>query len=76
MGEDYDDLVSYLTPREETDTMKRYQNTTAIPCPVCEEAFADLVVVTGETTSLELSEPLDLCITLTSADQPMLFTHP
>jgi hypothetical protein len=75
MEGEYDELVSYLTPREETDSMKRYQNTTAIPCPVCEKPFADLVVVTGETTSLELSEPLDLCVTRTSEDRPMLFTH-
>jgi hypothetical protein len=75
MDEDYDDLVSYLTPRGETDSMKRYQNTTAIPCPVCEEPFADLVVVTGDSTSLELSEPLDLCVSTTSEDKPMIFTH-
>ena len=75
MGEDYEDLVSYLTPREETETMKRYQNTTSIPCPACETAFDDLVVVTGEMSSLELSAPLDLCVTTTSDGQPMLFTH-
>mgnify|MGYP006273342799 CR=1 FL=1 len=75
MDEDYDELVSYLTPREETDSMKRYQNTTAISCPVCGKAFADLVVVTGNSTSLELSEPLDICVSRTSEDKPMLFTH-
>lgn len=75
MNEEYDELVSYLTPREETASMKRYQNTTAIPCPVCEESFADLVVVTGESTSLELSEPLDICVSTTSEGRPMLFTH-
>lgn len=75
MDDDYGELVSYLTPREETETMKRYQNTTSIPCPACDEAFDDLVVVKGELTSLELSVPLDLCVTSTSDGRPMLFTH-
>lgn len=72
---EYEELISFLTPREENEAIKSYQNTTAIACPVCEESFDDLVVCKQDPTSLELTEPLDLCVATTDDGLPMLFTH-
>ena len=75
MDEDFEELISFLTPREENEAIKQYQNTTAIACPACEEPFDDLVVCKGELTSLNLDEPMDLCVGTTPSGSPMLFTH-
>ncbi|MFB6304431.1 MAG: hypothetical protein ABEH47_04645 [Haloferacaceae archaeon] len=74
MDVDLDRLVSSLTPREDNERIKLYQNTVAVACPVCEEPFDDLVVCKGPATSLEQSEPLDLCVAVTDG-RPLLFTH-
>jgi hypothetical protein len=71
---DLDELVSSLTPREDNREIKLYQNTVAMACPVCETPFDDLVVCKDVATSLEQSEPLDLCVAVTDG-RPLLFTH-
>ena len=73
--EEYEEFVSFLTPREENEAIKRYQNTTAIACPACEKPFDDLVVCKQDPTSLNLSTQLDLCVGTTPAGSAMLFTH-
>ena len=73
--EDFEELISFLTPREENEAIKSYQNTTAIACPACEDPFDDLVVCKQDPTSLNLAEPMDLCIGTTPEGSPMLFTH-
>lgn len=72
--DEYDELVSSLTPQEETGTVKTYRNTVSIACPACDEPFDDLVLCRGDYDSLELSRMLDLCVT-THDDDVMLFTH-
>ncbi|MFB6108541.1 MAG: hypothetical protein ABEJ82_06850 [Haloplanus sp.] len=72
--EDFEQLISSLTPREENEEIKLYQNTVSVACPACEEPFDDLVVCKDETTSLTQREPLDLCVT-THEGNPLLFTH-
>ena len=75
--DDYDDLVElveYLTPREDNEKIKSYQNTTAMACPICGDSFDDLVVCKTDATELQLSQPLDICVT-TDDDRPFLFTH-
>ncbi|MGM0605972.1 MAG: DUF7385 family protein [Halobacteriota archaeon] len=70
-----EELVSYLTPREDNEMMATYQNTTSIACPACEEPFDYLIVCKQETTSLSLSEVMDLCVTTGDDGRPFLFTH-
>jgi hypothetical protein len=72
---DLTELVEYLTPREDNEMIKSYQNTTAVACPICEEPFDDLVVCKSDQTQLELSEALDLCVTTDDESRPFLFTH-
>jgi hypothetical protein len=72
--EDFEQLVSSLTPREENDEIKLYQNTVSVACPVCEEPFDDLVACKKSETSLEQVEPLDICVSV-HGDSPLLFTH-
>jgi hypothetical protein len=72
--EDFEQLVSSLTPREENDEIKLYQNTVSVACPVCEEPFDDLVACKKSETSLEQVEPLDICVSV-HEDSPLLFTH-
>lgn len=75
MEDDIEELVSYLTPREENESIKTYQNTTAITCPACDKAFDDLVVCKHEFTSLNLTLPLDFCVGTLDDGSPILFTH-
>jgi hypothetical protein len=72
--DDFEQFVSSLTPREENEKIKLYQNTVAMACPVCEEPFDDLVVCKDERTSLTQSEPLDICL-LVQGGRPLVFTH-
>lgn len=72
--DDFDELVSSLTPQESAGGVKTYRNTVSIACPACERPFDDLVVCEDEYNSLELSRMLDLCVT-THGDDVMLFTH-
>ena len=72
--EDFDELVSFLTPREDNDKIKLYQNTTAVACPVCEDPFDDLVVCKEQSTSLHQTELLDICVSVED-DRPILCTH-
>ena len=72
--EDFDELVSSLTPREDNEAIKSYQNTTAVACPACEKPFDDMVVCKQETTSLNLDFEMDLCTT-THDGNVVLFTH-
>jgi len=72
--EDFDELVSSLTPREDNEAIKSYQNTTAVACPACEQPFDDMVVCKNEHTSLNLDMELDLC-TAIHDDRVVLFTH-
>lgn len=72
--EDFEQLISSLTPREENEEIKLYQNTVSVACPACDDPFDDLVVCKGETTSLDQSEPLGLCVTIHDGN-PLLFTH-
>ena len=72
--EDFDELVSSLTPRQDTDAISMYQNTVAIACPACEEPFDDMIVCKDEFNSLNLSMPLDICVG-THEGNPVLFTH-
>lgn len=71
---DFDELVRSLTPREENEAIKSYQNTVAIACPACETPFDDLVVCKENPTSLNLSRQLDLCVG-TVDEQAVIFTH-
>jgi len=73
--DDLDSLVDFLTPREDNEMIKGYQNTTAVACPICDDPFDDLVVCKSDKTQLELSEVLDLCVTTDGAGRPFLFTH-
>ncbi|WP_225334512.1 DUF7385 family protein [Halomicrobium urmianum] len=72
--EDFEELVSSLTPREDNEAIRSYQNTTAVACPACEEPFDDMVVCKQEFTSLNLDVELDLCTT-THDGNVVLFTH-
>ncbi|MFB6133722.1 MAG: hypothetical protein ABEJ55_01905 [Halanaeroarchaeum sp.] len=72
---DLEELISYLTPREENEMIKSYQNTTAMACPACGDPFDDLVVCKAEFTELTLSAEMDLCVTTDDAERPFLFTH-
>lgn len=72
--EDFDQLVSSLTPREENSAIKSYQNTVAVACPACEEPFDDMVVCKEPPTSLNLSKTLDLCVAVHD-EQAVIFTH-
>ena len=72
--EDFEELVSSLTPREDNDAISSYQNTTAVACPACEEPFDDMVVCKNEFTSLNLDMELDLCTTIDD-DNVVIFTH-
>ena len=72
--EDFNELISSLTPREETEGVRIYQNTVSIACPACGEPFDDLIVCENEYNSLNLSMPLDICTT-THEGKPVLFTH-
>ena len=72
--EDFDELVSSLTPREDNEAISSYQNTTAVACPACEQPFDDMVVCKNELTSLNLDMELDLCTTIHDGNV-VLFTH-
>jgi len=72
--EDFDELVSSLTPRADNEAISSYQNTTAVACPACEKPFDDMVVCKEEFTSLNLDMTLDLCTT-TDDGRVVLFTH-
>ncbi|MCG1003368.1 MULTISPECIES: hypothetical protein [Halobacterium] len=71
---DLDELVSSLTPREENEALKTYQNTVSVACPACDEPFADLVVCKQNPTSLNLSQQLDLCVGVDD-NRALIFTH-
>ncbi len=71
---DLERLVSSLTPREENEKIKSYQNTVSVACPVCEDPFDDLVVCKSAATELVQNEPLDLCVAVVDG-RPLLFTH-
>lgn len=72
--DDFEELVSFLTPREDNEKIKLYQNTVAMACPVCEESFDDLVVCKNESTSLKQTELLDICVSV-HENKPVIFTH-
>jgi hypothetical protein len=72
--EDFDELVSSLTPRGGGGGVRLYQNTVSIACPACEKPFDSLVVCEEEFTSLELDAAVDICAT-THEGKPILFTH-
>ena len=72
--DEYNELVSSLTPYEEAGGVKTYTNTVSLACPACDRPFDDLVVCRDEFNSLELSKPLDLCVT-THDGTVLLFTH-
>ncbi len=71
---DLERLVSSLTPREENEKIKSYQNTVSVACPVCEGPFDDLVVCKSAATELVQNEPLDICVAVVDG-RPLLFTH-
>ena len=71
---DLKSLVSSLTPQEENQSIKSYQNTVSVPCPACDEPFEDLVVCKQNPTSLNLSLQLDLCVGVED-DRALIFTH-
>lgn len=71
---DLDDLTASLTPREENEAIKSYQNTVAVACPACDEPFDDLVVCRQNPTSLNLSKQLDFCVGVAD-DMALIFTH-
>jgi len=73
--ESLDELVNYLTPRRDNETMATYQNTTSIACPACGDPFDYLVVCKQDQTSLSLDEVMDLCVTADHDGRPFLFTH-
>jgi len=72
--DDFDELVSSLTPRRESESVSVYQNTVSIACPACGDAFDDLVVCQDEYNTLELDAPMDLCTTVHDGSS-LLFTH-
>ncbi|EMA13927.1 hypothetical protein C436_08307 [Haloarcula marismortui ATCC 33800] len=72
--DDFDELRSSLTPREDNEAIASYQNTTAVACPSCEEPFDDMVVCKQEFTSLNLDFEMDLCTTINDGSV-VLFTH-
>lgn len=72
--DNFDELVSSLTPREENSAIKSYQNTVAMACPACEESFDDMVVCKENATSLNLSKSLDLCVAVHD-ERAVIFTH-
>jgi len=74
MDIDLDELVSSLTPREENEALKTYQNTVSVACPACGTPFESLVVCKNNPTSLNLSRKLDLCVGVDD-DVPVIFTH-
>jgi hypothetical protein len=71
---DLERLVSSLTPREDNEKVKSYQNTVSVACPVCDDPFDDLLVCKTEATELVQDEPLDLCVGVIDG-RPLLFTH-
>lgn len=71
---DLDEFVVSLTPREENQSIKTYQNTVAVACPACETPFDDLVVCKQNPTSLNLSKQLDFCVGVKDG-QALIFTH-
>ena len=73
--DDFEELISFLTPRTENQAIKSYQNTTAIACPACQEPFDDLVVCKEDPTRLNLEERMDICVGTTPEGSPMIFTH-
>jgi len=74
MDLDTDELLASLTPREENQAIKTYQNTVAVACPACEEPFDDLVVCKQNPTSLDLSTRLDLRVGV-EGGRAFIFTH-
>ncbi len=72
--DEFDELVSSLTPTSTVDTVKTYRNTVSVACPACDRPFDDLVVCSGEYDSLELERVLDLCVSAHDEDV-LLFTH-
>ncbi|QLG27108.1 hypothetical protein HUG10_05910 [Halorarum halophilum] len=74
MDLDTDELLSSLTPREENQAIKSFQNTVAVACPACGEPFDDLVVCKQNPTSLDLTKQLDLCVGVDDG-QAFIFTH-
>ncbi len=73
--QEFEELISFLTPREENEAIRSYQNTTAIACPACEDPFDYLVVCKEDPTSLDLDKRMDLCVGTTPDGAPMIFTH-
>lgn len=71
---EFDKILESVTPREENEAIKSYQNTTAIACPSCDEPFDDLVVCKQNPTSLDLTLSLDLCVAVADG-QAVIFTH-
>ncbi|ESP87070.1 DUF7385 family protein [Candidatus Halobonum tyrrellensis] len=74
MDIDTEELRASLTPREENEAIKSYQNTVSVACPACGEPFDDLVVCKQNPTSLDLSKRLDLCVGVDD-DKAYIFTH-
>ncbi len=74
-AESLQELVNYLTPRRDNETMATYQNTTSIACPACGKPFDYLVVCKQDQTSLSLSNVMDLCVSADHDGRPFLFTH-
>jgi len=74
-AESLQELVNYLTPRRDNETMATYQNTTSIACPACDKPFDYLVVCKQDQTSLSLSNVMDLCVSADHDGRPFLFTH-
>lgn len=72
--DDFEELASSLTPREDNAAIKSYQNTTAVACPACDEPFDDMVVCKQDLTSLNLDMTLDLCTGIDDG-RVVLFTH-
>jgi len=72
--EEFDQFVSSLTPRQDNDAIRSYQNTVAIACPACEEPFDDMIVCKQEFNTLELDRRMDLCTTVHDGNV-LLFTH-
>ena len=75
MDIDTEELRSSLTPREENQAIKSYQNTVSVACPACGEPFDDLVVCKQNPTSLDLSKQLDLCVGVDDDGKAYIFTH-
>jgi hypothetical protein len=72
--DEYDQFVSSLTPRQESDSVTIYQNTVGLACPACEDPFDNLIVCKDEFNTLTLDFAMDLC-TSTHDGNPLLFTH-